>query len=71
MQQQRTSSTGSVGSTLFWFVLSLVVMAVNFTSATRGSWLALLLGLLAAWFAYRNGSVLLAHYRASIARRQG
>jgi mannose/fructose/N-acetylgalactosamine-specific phosphotransferase system component IID len=61
---------GSVGSTVLWFALSVVVMAVNFTSATRGSWLALLLGLLAAFFAYRNGKILYDHYRATSARRQ-
>lgn len=66
----QSPARSSVGSTALWFALSVVVMGVNFTSATRGSWLALLLGLLAAWFAYRNGKILLDHYRATAARRQ-
>lgn len=68
MSEPRTAP--STGSTVFWFALSVLVMAVNFSSATRGSWLALFLGLLSAWFAYRNGKILLARYRASTARQR-
>ncbi|MFV0253889.1 MAG: hypothetical protein ACK5H2_11240 [Beutenbergiaceae bacterium] len=60
-------STASAG---FWFGLSVLVVFVNFRSATRGSWLALLLGVLALYFAYRYGKVLLERYRAGTRRRR-
>jgi mannose/fructose/N-acetylgalactosamine-specific phosphotransferase system component IID len=66
LDKLRTSTGGAV----FWFVLSLVVMAINFRSATRGSWLALLLGLLALVGVITYGRLLLARYRASNDRRQ-
>ncbi|WP_420112425.1 hypothetical protein [Pseudactinotalea sp.] len=62
-------STPSTGSTVFWFVLSVVVTVVNLSSASRGSWLALLLAVLSGWFAYRNGKILLARHRAAKPQR--
>lgn len=58
----------SLGSTVFWFALSLVVMAINFRSATRGSWLALGLGVLALVGVITYGRVLLAWYQDYRAR---
>lgn len=53
----------STGAATFWFVLSVVVMLVNFRSATRGSWLALGLGVLALVGVVGYGRLLLARYR--------
>jgi len=61
----------SLGTTAFWFALSVLVLGVNLYSAVRGGglrWLALLLAGLAAWMAYRHGMVLLAWYRDRQAR---
>lgn len=55
----------STGSAVFWFALSVLVTIVNFRSAARGSWLALLLGLLAVVMAFRYGAILLERYRAA------
>lgn len=63
MAEQRTGT--STGTAVFWFLLSVVVMMVNFRSATRGSWLALGLGVLALVGVVSYGRLLLARYRES------
>lgn len=62
MAQTRPGSP--ISSAVFWFLLSVVVMFVNFRSATRGSWLALLLGILALYGAIHSGKVLLDYFRS-------
>lgn len=63
MSEQRTGT--STGTAIFWFALSAVVMLVNFRSATRGSWLALGLGVLALVGVITYGKLLLARYRST------
>lgn len=68
MSDSRTGT--STGTAIFWFTLSLVVMLVNFRSATRGSWLALGLGVLAIVGVVSYGRVLLERYRATRAPKR-
>jgi len=63
MSDTRTGT--STGTAVFWFTLSVVVMLVNFRSATRGSWLALALGVLALVGVVSYGRVLLERFRAT------
>lgn len=61
----------STATAAFWFGLSMLVVLVNFRSATRGSWLALLLGVMALWVAFRYGKLLLQRYRGLPGRGSG
>jgi hypothetical protein len=68
MSDSRTGT--STGTAIFWFTLSVVVMLVNFRSATRGSWLALGLGVLALVGVVSYGRVLIERYRATRAPKR-